>query len=218
MNWWEPYVSFEINPNLKTTFPWRTPWRTSPSISPPFFRPIRTFNIYSPRIHSHNSLQLWCCHFFPVIYTPDLQVVRFWRCQWWSCHDILRDDYILLISINLLDNDWLIIMLSLPDGHERVFLDAKAFVTSYSRSALNLSPCHLKREKCFTFTFTFLMFSLKCNTQLLPQVLNKVTTRWEGPQSLSYQKYSLSKDGLLCTDSCVIAFVKANRHTWPEQK
>ena len=47
---------------------------------------------------------------------------------------------------------------------------------------------------------------------------NKVTTRWEGPQSLSYQKYSLSKDGLLCTDSCVIAFVKANRHTWPEQK
>ena len=27
--------------------------------------------------------------------------------------------------------------------------------------------------------------------------LNKVTTRWEGPQSLSYHKYSLSKDGLL---------------------
>ena len=26
---------------------------------------------------------------------------------------------------------------------------------------------------------------------------NKVTTRWEGPQSLSYHKYSLSKDGLL---------------------
>ena len=50
------------------------------------------------------------------------------------------------------------------------------------------------------------------------RVWNKVTTRWEGPQSLSYQKYSLSKDGLLCTDSCVIAFVKANRHTWPEQK
>jgi len=27
------------------------------------------------------------------------------------------------------------------------------------------------------------------------------------PQSLSYHKYSLSKDGLLCTDSCVIKFV-----------
>ena len=42
------------------------------------------------------------------------------------------------------------------------------------------------------------------------QVCNKVTTRWEGPQSLSYKKYSISKNGLLCTDSCVIAFVKAN--------
>ena len=39
---------------------------------------------------------------------------------------------------------------------------------------------------------------------------NKVTTRWEGPQSLSYKKYSISKNGLLCTDSCVFAFVKAN--------
>ena len=64
-------------------------------------------------------------------------------------------------------------MLSLPDGHERVFLDAKAFAASYSRSALNLSPCHLKWEKCFTFTF--LMFSLKYNTQLLPQVFNTTT-------------------------------------------
>ena len=36
---------------------------------------------------------------------------------------------------------------------------------------------------------------------------NKVTTRWEGPQSLSYHKYSLSKDGLLYTDSCVNKFV-----------
>ena len=40
---------------------------------------------------------------------------------------------------------------------------------------------------------------------------NKLTTRWEGPQSLSYQKYSLSKDGLLCTDSCVIEFVKSKQ-------
>ena len=97
MNWWEPYVSFEINPNLKTTFPWRTPWRTSPSISPPFFRPIRTFDSNSPRIPSHNSLQLNCqvlpnC-FNIVMYTPDLQAVHFWRCQWWSCHNVQRDDY-----------------------------------------------------------------------------------------------------------------------------
>ena len=39
------------------------------------------------------------------------------------------------------------------------------------------------------------------------RVSNKVTTRWEGPQSLSYHKYSLSKDGLLYTDSCVNKFV-----------
>ena len=65
-------------------------------------------------------------------------------------------------------------MLSLPDGHKRVFFDAKAFAASYSCSALNLSPCHLKWEKCFTFTF--LIFSLKCNTQLLPQVKDKTTT------------------------------------------
>ena len=45
---------------------------------------------------------------------------------------------------------------------------------------------------------------------------NKVTTRWEGPQSLSYHKYSLSKYGQMYMDSCVIEFVKANRHTWPE--
>ena len=66
-------------------------------------------------------------------------------------------------------------MLSLPDGHKRVFLNAEAFLTSYSCSALNLRLCHLKQEKCFTFTFTFLIFSLKCNTQLLPQVKNKTT-------------------------------------------
>ena len=36
---------------------------------------------------------------------------------------------------------------------------------------------------------------------------NKVTTRWEGPQSLSYHKYSLSKEGLLYTVSCVNKFV-----------
>ena len=46
---------------------------------------------------------------------------------------------------------------------------------------------------------------------------NKVTTRWEGPQSLSYHKYLLSKYGLMYMDSCGIEFVKANRHTWPEQ-
>ena len=66
------------------------------------------------------------------------------------------------------------IMLSLPDGHERVFLDAKAFVTPYSCSTLNLSSCHLKWENCFTSTF--LMFSFQF-TQLLPQVLNKGSHR-----------------------------------------
>ena len=65
-SWKEHYRVFENNLNLKTTFPWRTPWRTSPSISPPFFRPIRTLNINSPRIHSHNSLQLKNCQVFPV--------------------------------------------------------------------------------------------------------------------------------------------------------
>ena len=36
---------------------------------------------------------------------------------------------------------------------------------------------------------------------------NKVTTRWEGPQSLSCNKDSLSKDELLYRNSCVIKFV-----------
>ena len=36
---------------------------------------------------------------------------------------------------------------------------------------------------------------------------NKVTSRWEGPQSLSCHKYSLSKDRLLYADSCVNKFV-----------
>ena len=48
----------EMHRKLKSTFPWRTPWRTSPSISPPFLRPIRTFDSNSPRIHFHNSLQI----------------------------------------------------------------------------------------------------------------------------------------------------------------
>ena len=42
----------------------------------------------------------------------------------------------------------------------------------------------------------------------MPIYFNKVTTRWEGPQSLSYHKYSFSKDGLLYTDSIITVTVK----------
>ena len=39
------------------------------------------------------------------------------------------------------------------------------------------------------------------------KISNKVTTRWEGPQSLSCNKDSLSKDELLYRIECVIKFV-----------
>ena len=71
-----------------------------------------------------------------------------------------------------------------------------------------------KRGKYQNFVYIVVFFK----ENVLFSKEDKVTTRWEGPQSLSYRKYSLSKDGLLCTDSCVIAFVKTNRHIWPEQK
>ena len=39
------------------------------------------------------------------------------------------------------------------------------------------------------------------------RIENKVTTRREGPQSLSYHTYSLNENGLLFTDSLLIQFV-----------
>ena len=39
------------------------------------------------------------------------------------------------------------------------------------------------------------------------KLLNKVTTCREGPQSLSYHKQSLGKDGLVFADSCFIKYV-----------
>ena len=45
----------------------------------------------------------------------------------------------------------------------------------------------------------------------IPKPRNKVTTRWEGPQSLSYHKQWLSKMGY-----CIFKLVQANSHTQQE--
>ena len=66
----------------------------------------------------------------------------------------------------------------------------------------------------FTFFFININFSfvLRATSILWGELwMNKVTTHWEGPQSLSYHKQWLAKMGY-----CIFKLVQANSHTQQE--
>ena len=91
------------------------------------------------------------------------------------------------------------------------------FLLSLSVSSVNLPPEQTKTldRACISRSYCL------TNQRLLIEILmshllrlrNKVTTRWEGPQSLSYHKQWLAKMGY-----CIFKLIHANSHTQQEYK